>query len=65
MGPYWFVVEMTDLGPTVKRNSLRTSAEAQIAVASITIETNCVRRDFAIMFSLMVGCDHESTLSFH
>jgi hypothetical protein len=52
IGPYWFVIEMTDLGPTVKRNSFRTSAEAQIAVASITIETSCVRRAIAIVFSL-------------
>ena len=52
IGPYWFVIEMAAPGFTVKRNSFRTSAAAQMAVATITIETSCARRALAIVSPL-------------
>ena len=44
IGPYWLVTEIAALGPTVKWNSFRTSAEAQIVVARIATVTSCAAR---------------------
>src|ERR1700680_793816 len=59
IGPYWLVMEMTAPGLTVKRNSFRTSAEAQIAVARTTTETSCARRVLSINSPLIDCCAYE------